>query len=55
MLTAREGGKHVRGVRGFPRENFDFLALLCAFLIGFMRSGPDFSHIFLLEMIFLGV
>ena len=35
MPTTREGGEHergtlVRGVRGFPRENFEFLALLCA-------------------------
>ena len=37
-----------------PRENFDFLALLCAFLMGFMRLGPDSSHKFLLEQIFLG-
>ena len=55
------GGEHERGttplvsgVRGLPRENFEFLALLCAFLMGFMRLGPDFSHDFLLEKIFLG-
>ena len=40
-----------RGVRGLPRENFEFLALLCGF---FMRLGPDFSHDFLLEKTFLG-
>ena len=32
MPTAREGDKTlVRGVDGLPRENFEFLALLCAF------------------------
>ena len=40
MPTAREGGGGggggtrrglPLGVRGFPRENFEFLALLCAF------------------------
>ena len=52
---AREGDSPlVRGVRGSPRENFEFLALLCASLKEFMRLGPDFSHDFLLEKIFLG-
>ena len=53
MPMAREGGEHergtpplVRGVRGLLRENFEFLALLCAFFMGFMRFGPDFSHDF---------
>ena len=58
MPTAREGGEHERGtpplVRGSPRENFEFLAPLCAFLMVFMRLGPDFSHDFLLDKIFLG-
>ena len=39
------------GLGGLPREQFEFLALLCAF---FMRLGPDFRHNFLLEKIFLG-
>ena len=41
MPTAREGGEHdrgtplsLRGVRGSPRGNFEFLALLHAFLMG---------------------
>ena len=42
------------GLGGLPRENFEFLALLCAFLMGFVRLGPDFSHDFLLEKMFLG-
>ena len=61
MPTAREEGEHergtlplVRGVRGLTRANFEFLALLCAVLMVFMRLGPDFSHNFLLEKIFLG-
>ena len=61
MLTAREGREHergapllVRGVRGSPPKKFCFLALLCAFLMGFRRLGPDFSHDFLLEKMFLG-
>ena len=40
------GGEHervtlplVRGVRGLPQENFEFLALLCAFLMGFYAFG----------------
>ena len=40
------GGEHervtlplVRGVRGSPQENFEFLALLCAFLMGFYAFG----------------
>ena len=38
MPTAREGEEHERGtplslggLEGLPRENFEFLALLCAF------------------------
>ena len=38
MPTVREGGEHERGtllslggLGGLPRENFEFLALLCAF------------------------
>ena len=43
------GGEHergptlARGVRGLPRENFDFLALLCAFLMGFYAFGTRFQ------------
>ena len=40
------GGEHervtlplVRGVMGLPQENFEFLALLCAFLMGFYAFG----------------
>ena len=51
---ARDGDSLVRGGRGSPREISEFLALLCASLMGFMRIGPDFSHDFLLEKIFLG-
>ena len=61
MPTAREWGEHERGfpslswgLGGLPRENFEFLALLCAFLMVFVGLGPDFSHDFLLEKIFLG-
>ena len=52
----REGAPPlVRGSGGLPCENFEFLALLCAFLMFFfMRFGPDFCHDFLLEKIFLG-
>ena len=55
---AREGEEHERGLPlllgGPPRENFEFLALLCVFLMGFMRLRSDFGHDFLLEKIFLG-
>ena len=56
MPTAREGtrGGLPLWLGGLPRENVDFLALLRAFFMGFMRLGPDFSHDFLLEKIFLG-
>ena len=44
---AREGDSLVRGGgRGSPRKISEFLALLCASLMGFMRIGPDFSHDF---------
>ena len=40
------GGEHVRvtvplvrGLGGLPQENFEFLALLCAFLMGFYAFG----------------
>ena len=52
MPTAREpGGEHergtlVRGVRGYLRENFEFLALLCAFLMGFYAFGTRFQSRF---------
>ena len=57
MPTKREGGgggKHTRGtpplVRGGlggpPPLEILFLALLCAFLMRFMRLGPGFSHDF---------
>ena len=50
MPTAREGEStrggplSLGGLGGLPRENFDFLALLCAFLTGFYAFGPDFSY-----------
>ena len=34
------------GVRGLPRENFEFLALLCAFLMGFYVFGTRFQSRF---------
>ena len=49
MPTAREGGEHergtpplVRGVRGLPREIFEYLALRCEFLMGFYAFGTRF-------------
>ena len=43
MPTAREGGEHERGtpplVKGSPPKIFEFLALLCAFLMGFYAFG----------------
>ena len=48
-----ERGEHERGiplslggVRGLPRENFEFLALLCAFLMGFYAFGTKFQSQF---------
>ena len=50
MATAREGGEHERGLPlslwglgGLPRENFEFLALLCAFLMRFYAFGTRFQ------------
>ena len=49
---AREGGEHERrtlvrgGGRGIPRENFELLALLCAFLIVFYAFGNRFKSRF---------
>ena len=48
---SRQGG---RGARGIPRENFEFLAFLCAFLMVFYAFETGFSRDFLLEKIFLG-
>ena len=31
------------GLGGLPRENFEFLALLCAFLMGFYAFGTRFQ------------
>ena len=49
----RGGGEHergspplVRGIGGLPRENFVFLALLCAFLMGFYAFGTKFQSRF---------
>ena len=39
---------------GLPRENFEFLALLCAFLMGFYAFGTRFQSRILLDKIFLG-
>ena len=54
--TAREGestkgGPHphpplVRGLGGLPQENFEFLALLCAFFTGFYAFGTRFQSRF---------
>ena len=53
MPTAREGGEHERGtlvrgggLGGIPRENYEFLALLCAFLMGFYAFGTRFQSRF---------
>ena len=53
MPTAREGGEHERGTpslfkgdRGLPRENYAFLALLCAYLMGFYAFGTRFQSRF---------
>ena len=49
MPTAREGEStrggplSLGGLGGLPRENFDFLALLCAFLTGFYAFGTRFQ------------
>ena len=47
------GGEHergtpplVRGLGGLPRENFEFLALLCAFLMCFYAFGARFQSRF---------
>ena len=39
------------GLGGLPRENFEFLALLCAFLMRFYAFGTRFQSRFLLEKI----
>ena len=50
MPTAREGESTRGGVPlslgGLPRENFDFLALQCAFLMGFYAFGTRFQSRF---------
>ena len=44
MPMAREGTPPlVRGLGGLPRENFEFLALLCAFLMCFYAFGTRFQ------------
>ena len=50
MPMAREGEStrggpplSLGGLGGFPRENFEFLALLCAFLMGFYAFGTRFQ------------
>ena len=42
---AREGGLPL-SLEGLPRENFEFLALLCAFLMGFNAFGTRFQSRF---------
>ena len=64
MPTALEGGEHERGTplslgggaRGSPPRKFRvFSASMCVYnCCFFFRFGPDFSHDFLLEKIFLG-
>ena len=54
MPTTREGESTRGGVPlsvgggagGLPREKFDFLALLCAFLIGYYAFGTRFQSRF---------
>ena len=53
MPTAREGKSTGGGIplwswgfRGLPRENFEFLALQCAFLMGFYAFGTRFQSRF---------
>ena len=56
MPTAREGGERERGlllssgrgggVGGLPQENFEFLTLLYAFLMGFYVFGTRFQSQF---------
>ena len=53
MPTAREGestrgglSSGGGGVRGYPPENFEFLALLCAFLMVFYAFGTRFQSRF---------
>ena len=50
------GGLHLsfRGLGGLSREHFEFLALLCAFLMGLYVFGTSFQSRFLLKKIFLG-
>ena len=43
MATAREGGARKGGLGGLPGEDFEFLALLCAFLMGFYAFGTRFQ------------
>ena len=50
MPAAREGGStreglplSLGGLAGLPREKFEFLALLCAFLMGFYAFGTRFQ------------
>ena len=43
---AREGGEHERGLGGLPLEKNEFLALLCAFLMGFYAFGTRFQSRF---------
>ena len=52
--TAREGESTreglpllLGGLGGLPRENFEFLALLCAFLMDFNAFGTRFQSRFL--------
>ena len=61
MLTAREGESTRRGVPlslgglgGLPRENFEFLVLLCTFLMCFYAFGTKFQSRFFAIKIFLG-
>ena len=53
MPTAREGEitrggllLSLGGLGGLPREKFEFLALLCAFLMGFYAFGTRFKSQF---------
>ena len=61
MPTAREGESmrgglplSLGGLWGLPHENFEFLVLLCAFLMCFYAFGTRFQSQFFAIKIFLG-
>ena len=50
---AREVTPSLGGLGGLPREKFEFLALLCAFLMGFYAFGTRFQSRVFARKIFL--